>query len=114
MTGPPTIFGSAAFGRLLVERPLVALDIGARRGFVDDLLPIAAAVDAIGFEPDSDECECLNRTAQNQSGPPAQPPVHTRSPGEGTRTARPSYHPTGRRVVHAHGDSWGGRSLYAR
>ena len=73
MTGPPTIFGSAAFGRLLVERPLVALDIGARRGFVDDLLPIAAAVDAIGFEPDSDECECLNRIAQNQSGPRRSP-----------------------------------------
>ena len=73
MTGPPTIFGSSAFGRLLVERPLVALDIGARRGFVDDLLPIAAAVDAIGFEPDSDECECLNRTAQNQSGPRRSP-----------------------------------------
>ena len=68
MTAPPPIFGSAAFGRLLVERPLVALDVGARGGFVDDLLPIAAAVDAIGLEPDSDECERLNRTAQNESG----------------------------------------------
>ena len=44
MTGPTTIFGSAAFARALAERPLVALDIGARRGFIADLLPIAAAV----------------------------------------------------------------------
>ena len=69
MTQPPTIFGSAAFGRLLVERPLVAMDIGARRGFVADLLPIATAVDAVGFEPDQDECDRLNRAARDQSGP---------------------------------------------
>ena len=45
------------------------MDIGARQGFVADLLPIAAAVDAVGFEPDQDECERLNRTARDESGP---------------------------------------------
>ena len=69
MTGPMTIFGSAAFARALAERPLVALDIGARRGFIADLLPIAAAVDAIGFEPDEGECDRLNRETQSAKGP---------------------------------------------
>lgn len=69
MTAPTTIFGSAAFARVLAERSLVALDIGARRGFVADLLPIAAAVDAIGFEPDAGECERLNREARSTKGP---------------------------------------------
>ena len=69
VTGPPTVFGSSAFGRVLVDRPLVAIDIGARRGFVEDLLPIAAAVDAVGFEPDEGECERLNRVARCDSGP---------------------------------------------
>ena len=67
MTGPTTIFGSAAFARALAERPLVALDIGARRGFIADLLPIAAAVDAIGFEPD--EGDRLNRETPSAKGP---------------------------------------------
>lgn len=48
---------------------MVALDIGARRGFVADLLPIAAAVDAVGFEPDVEECERLNREARSTPGP---------------------------------------------
>ena len=69
MTEPAPILGSAAFARALTERPLVALDIGARRGFVADLLPIASAVDAIGFEPDAGECERLNREARSTPGP---------------------------------------------
>ena len=69
MTEPATIFGSASFGRALAERPFVALDIGARRGFIADLLPIAAAVDAIGFEPDEGECDRLNRETQRAKGP---------------------------------------------
>ena len=69
MTGQTTIFDSAAFARALAERPLMALDIGARRSFVADLLPIAAAVDAIGFEPDAGGCERLNRAAQSAKGP---------------------------------------------
>ena len=69
MTRPPRMFGSTTLGRLLVARPLVAMDIGARRGFVADLLPIAAAVDAIGFEPDKDECDRLNRAARERSVP---------------------------------------------
>ena len=69
MTEPATIFGSASFARALAERPFVALDIGARRGFVADLLPIAAAVDAIGFEPDEGECDRLNRETRRAKGP---------------------------------------------
>ena len=63
------MFGSRAFGHLLIKRPMVALDIGARGGFVTDLLPIASAVDAVGFEPDKAECERLNRDARDQSSP---------------------------------------------
>ena len=44
MTGTPRLFGPAAPGRVLAERPIVALDIGARRGFTADQLPIAAAL----------------------------------------------------------------------
>jgi FkbM family methyltransferase len=39
---------------------IVGLDIGARGGFTRDLSPIGAAVEAIGFEPDSEECDRLN------------------------------------------------------
>ncbi|MFH0969692.1 MAG: FkbM family methyltransferase [Patescibacteria group bacterium] len=40
---------------------LTGLDIGARRGFITDLLPISTVVDAIGFEPDKKECNILNK-----------------------------------------------------
>lgn len=36
----------------LADHPLVAVDIGARGGFEPDLLPLAFAVDGIGFEPE--------------------------------------------------------------
>ena len=47
----------------LSDLPMQALDIGARRGFTDDLLPLAPAIDAIAFEPDREECERLNQEA---------------------------------------------------
>lgn len=53
----------------LGEFPITALDIGARRGFTDDLLPLAPAIDAIGFEPDEEECAALNRDAATSAEP---------------------------------------------
>ncbi|MBN8605773.1 MAG: FkbM family methyltransferase [Caulobacterales bacterium] len=41
---------------------IVGLDIGARGGFTTDLSAIGAAVEAIGFEPDNEECDRLNAT----------------------------------------------------
>lgn len=43
------------------------LDIGARWGFTEDLMPIASVVNAIGFEPDKKECDVLNKNAKNYS-----------------------------------------------
>lgn len=42
----------AGLGPLLAEHPLLCLDVGSRGGVEADLLPIAAAVDAVGFEPE--------------------------------------------------------------
>lgn len=39
-------------GGLLARHPMTCLDVGSRGGFEPDLLPIAFAVDAVGFEPD--------------------------------------------------------------
>jgi FkbM family methyltransferase len=43
------------------------LDVGARWGFTEDLMPIAPVVNAIGFEPDKKECDALNKDAKNYS-----------------------------------------------
>ena len=50
--------------RLLAAARVVAIDVGARGGFTRDLAPIAAAVDATGFEPDRSECDRLNEGAR--------------------------------------------------
>lgn len=57
------MFGSQLLGRIGADLEMTCLDVGARRGFTDDLLPIARAVDAVGFEPDAEECERLNADA---------------------------------------------------
>jgi FkbM family methyltransferase len=56
-------------GRLVSSLQVTALDIGARRGFADDLLPIAKSVNAIGFEPDEAECARLNDLAARDHSP---------------------------------------------
>jgi FkbM family methyltransferase len=62
--GPaPAFLGSPELGRVLAGLGLTALDVGARRGFTADLEPLAFAVDAVGFEPDLEECARLNRGA---------------------------------------------------
>ncbi len=56
------------FGPLMVALPVTCLDVGARGGFTRDLLPLAPAVRAIGFEPDTEECARLNESS-GESGP---------------------------------------------
>jgi FkbM family methyltransferase len=53
--------------RLLAATRIVGIDIGARGGFTTDLAPIASAVEAIGFEPEQEECERLNAQARTDS-----------------------------------------------
>jgi FkbM family methyltransferase len=48
---------------------MTCIDIGARGGITRDLLPIAPAVDAVGFEPDAAECQRLNAGAASDPGP---------------------------------------------
>jgi FkbM family methyltransferase len=69
MAGNQTFLGSAALGRVLDNISFTALDIGARGGFSKDLLPMAHAVDACGFEPDVEECGRLNKLAEAGSAP---------------------------------------------
>ena len=59
----------SGLGRLLDDLSLVCLDVGARRGFTADLLPLARAVQAIGFEPDREECDRLNDDAGHGTHP---------------------------------------------
>ena len=61
--------GSSELKQLLIEHPMICLDIGSRRGFVEDLLPIAPAIDAIGFEADKIECDRLNKLNSNATIP---------------------------------------------
>lgn len=53
--------------KLLAETRIVGIDIGARGGFTTDLAPIASAIEAIGFEPEQEECERLNAQAKTDS-----------------------------------------------
>lgn len=53
--------------KLLANTRIVGIDIGARGGFTIDLAPIASAVEAIGFEPEQEECERLNAQAKADS-----------------------------------------------
>lgn len=43
------------------------LDIGARGGIISDLKSLSVLVNAIGFEPDPDECKHLNEAAQKET-----------------------------------------------
>ncbi|MBN1548050.1 MAG: FkbM family methyltransferase [Syntrophaceae bacterium] len=62
-------FGVEELERLVNSLDITCLDIGARGGVVGDLLPIAPAVHAIGFEPDRHECERLNKDASTGKCP---------------------------------------------
>jgi FkbM family methyltransferase len=68
-TGAAAFLGSAELGRLAGALRLPCLDVGARRGITEDLLPLAFAVDAWGLEPDPEECARLNRLASGGGHP---------------------------------------------
>lgn len=55
---------SSTLTRIIEDIELTCIDIGARHGFTDDLLTIASAVNAVGFEPDAAECARLNANAE--------------------------------------------------
>ncbi len=62
--------GSKGFGVLLEDlAPINCMDIGARGGPTEDLLPLAGAVNVYGFEPDVDECHLLNKKSSESSAP---------------------------------------------
>jgi FkbM family methyltransferase len=53
--------------RTLIEKPLGFIDIGARGGIHDMVLPLAAATAVLGFEPDPVECENLKQKLTAES-----------------------------------------------
>ncbi|MDA1323828.1 MAG: FkbM family methyltransferase [Proteobacteria bacterium] len=55
------LFLNTPFAEPMRDVPIQCLDIGSRGGIEPDLLPIAFAVDAVGFEPDAAECERISR-----------------------------------------------------
>ena len=66
---PAAFLGSDELGRLAAGLRLPCLDVGARRGVIEDLLPLAFAVDAWGVEPDAEECARLNQLAAGGGHP---------------------------------------------
>ena len=60
------MFKPLAVARVADRLPLRYFDIGSRGGLQDDLIPLAFAVDAVGFEPDAVEFERLEK---QPSGP---------------------------------------------
>jgi FkbM family methyltransferase len=51
---PADLLRPTRFGAIVARHPLLCLDVGSRGGFEPDLLPIAFAVDAVGFEPEAE------------------------------------------------------------
>lgn len=66
---PAVFLGSDELGRLADGLRLPCVDVGARRGVIEDLLPLAFAVDAWGVEPDAEECARLNQLATGGEHP---------------------------------------------
>jgi FkbM family methyltransferase len=64
-----SILGAPALTPLVGKLAFSGLDIGARRGFTRDLLPIAPLLDAVGFEADEAECKKLNNQAVTVPSP---------------------------------------------
>jgi len=58
--GRTNLLRASPFAPALAAHPCVAVDIGARGGFEPDLLPLAFAVDAIGFEPEPEAFATLD------------------------------------------------------
>jgi len=54
------VIEASALAPVLSANPICYVDVGARGGFGNDLLPLAFCVDAIGFEPNPDEFATLD------------------------------------------------------
>ena len=59
------LFDSSFLGKLASEVELELIDIGSRGGLLEDFLPVAPFTNAIGFEPDTPECDRLNLVAKS-------------------------------------------------
>ena len=59
----PEIILHSSFAKPLIANPINYVDIGARGGFQEDLLPISFCVNAVGFEPDPKEFAVLEKKA---------------------------------------------------
>ena len=55
----------SVFKRLLGNRPVQMLDVGARGGLQARWRPFADVLDAVGFEPDPDEFKRLSATGNS-------------------------------------------------
>jgi FkbM family methyltransferase len=55
------LFRRTPLAGIIGDHPLVAIDVGSRGGFEADLDPLAWAVDAVGFEPNPEELQRLQR-----------------------------------------------------
>lgn len=64
-----TFLGSSDLARVLCDLRMTCLDIGTRGGFTKDLLPLAQAVDAYGFDADAEECQRLNQSLAKGAHP---------------------------------------------
>ena len=49
------VLGSAQLARVIADHPMSAVDVGARGGIANDLLPIAGVVNVVGLEPDVED-----------------------------------------------------------
>ncbi|NDJ61824.1 MAG: FkbM family methyltransferase [Chloroflexi bacterium] len=58
---------TASLASILGDDELSIIDIGARGSLAGQLMPIAASVNVIGFEPDEAECTRLNAALAQQS-----------------------------------------------
>ncbi len=63
------VFARTPLAAVIADNPMVAIDVGSRGGFEADLLAIAWAVDAVGFEPDPHELARLKRGVEETPQP---------------------------------------------
>lgn len=75
-------------GRLLKQSPLGFVDVGARGGVHDLLVPVAAITAVLGFEPDERACQEINKAYKNSPLPWAalkiMPAALAQEPGNAT------------------------------
>lgn len=67
--GFTNLFQSTPFGAAMTAATLTCFDVGCRGGSEADLLPVAFATDAVGFEPEPEEFARLDTAAHGENGP---------------------------------------------